>query len=69
MTETRSEEISEHTINWLALMRITIIHFHMAPHEFWQMTPVELLALLKDYSVSLPLARKELEAMREKFPD
>ncbi|MEM7441635.1 MAG: phage tail assembly chaperone [Pseudomonadota bacterium] len=56
--------------DWRALMQVGIGHLGMSPEVFWNLTPVELLLVAGIApGSSLAMTRKELDALREKFPD
>jgi len=57
------------TFDWPALMRAGIHGLGQRPHEFWALTPAELLMMLGHDSGSPPLTRARLHELSQAFPD
>ncbi|WP_424968943.1 rcc01693 family protein [Dinoroseobacter sp. S76] len=56
--------------DWPGLMRLGLTGLKLKPHEFWALTPVELLLMLgADGGGDAPLGRARLEELVREFPD
>lgn len=55
--------------DWPGLMRAGMQGLGLKPHEFWALTPAELLLLLGDDPGVAPMGRAGLEALAARFPD
>ena len=58
------------TINWLHCLRVARLYLGISPGQFWQLTPIEFLAMLEPYNDGMAeITKDELEALRNQFPD
>ena len=55
--------------DWAALMRAGFRQLGLTPAQFWALTPAELLMLLGQDAASVPMNRRQLQALAERFPD
>jgi len=55
--------------DWPGLMRLGLRGLGLRPHEFWALTPAELMLMLGRDGASAPLDRARLEALAQAFPD
>ncbi|WGI20833.1 rcc01693 family protein [Amylibacter sp. IMCC11727] len=57
-------------IDWIALMRIGMTHLRLQPHEFWALTPVELMVMAGMEPGATPtMTRASLDTLCAQFPD
>lgn len=60
-------------LDWAAVAGLAMTRLGWSPCVFWAATPAELRLALKALTIpqgtSLPLDRRELEALRRRFPD
>ena len=55
--------------DWPGLMRAGLRGLGLKPHEFWGLTPSELLLMLGQGSGAAPLTRDRLNALAKEYPD
>ncbi len=55
--------------DWPGLMRAGYRGLGLRPHEFWQLTPAELMMMLGRDAAETPLMRSRLEELARAFPD
>ncbi len=55
--------------DWPGLMWAGMQGLGLKPHEFWALTPAELLLMLGEATGSAPMGRAGLEALAARFPD
>ena len=55
--------------DWPALLRAGVQRLGLRPHEFWQLTPAELVMMLGETGASAPLTRSRLDELSDAFPD
>ncbi len=61
---------AENDIRWGEWLHMAYLHLGIKPTEFWQLTPMEFMLMLKPPGhLSGEVTRGELDSMREKFPD
>lgn len=56
-------------MDWPGLMRAGLIGLRLKPHEFWALTPAELLMMLGLDGGEAPMARARLDELAARFPD
>ncbi|MBW7836854.1 MAG: phage tail assembly chaperone [Sphingomonadales bacterium] len=60
-------------MDWAAAAGVALTRLGWSPGVFWAATPAELRLALKALTIpqgiSLPLGRRELETLRNRFPD
>ena len=61
--------LSDNGLDWPGLMRAGLFGAGLRPHEFWALTPVELMVLLGRDGGSAILTRARLEELSREFPD
>ena len=54
--------------DWPALMQAGIKGLGLRPHEFWALTPAELVWLLGQGDGQAPLTRARLQELEQAFP-
>lgn len=57
------------TFDWAGLMRLGLHGLGLRPHEFWALTPAELMVMLGRDQGQAPLGRSRLEELARAFPD
>ena len=57
------------TLDWPGLLRVGLREAGLRPHEFWALTPVELMLILGRDGERLPLSRTGLDALLRRYPD
>lgn len=57
------------SLDWPALMRAGLGELRLRPSDFWNLTPVEFLALAGYVGVAAPTTRETLERLSSAFPD
>lgn len=55
--------------DWGTLLRAGVRGLGLKPHEFWQLTPVELRVMLGEDSGAAPMGRSRLDELLSAFPD
>jgi uncharacterized phage protein (TIGR02216 family) len=55
--------------DWPALLRAGLCGAGLKPHEFWRLTPVELLTMLGSGAGAAPLTRARLDELARAYPD
>jgi uncharacterized phage protein (TIGR02216 family) len=55
--------------DWPGLLRAGCRGLGLRPHEFWALTPAELLMLLGRDAGDAPLNRQQLMALADAYPD
>ena len=57
-------------IDWPTLLRIGLGSMGLKPNDFWALTPAEFLLMAGlEPGSSAAMTRKELDALRARFPD
>ncbi len=56
-------------VDWPLLMQAGLRGLGLRPHEFWALTPAELVLLLGGGAGAAPLGRARLEELARAFPD
>ena len=57
------------SFDWLALMRAGVRGLRLLPHEFWALTPAELMMMLGTENGEMPLTRSRLNDLLKAYPD
>jgi len=61
--------MNRHTgFDWAAMMRAGISGLGLPPHEFWRLSPSELLLMLSEHGAA-PMHRSAFDALAARFPD
>ena len=61
--------MNRHTgFDWAAIMRAGISGLGLPPHEFWRLSPSELLLMLSEHGAA-PMHRSAFDALIARFPD
>lgn len=55
--------------DWPGLMRAGMVGLQLRPHEFWALTPAELLMMLGHGAGPAPMGRARLDELARAFPD
>lgn len=56
-------------IAWSTLMRAGLRELRLAPREFWDLTPAELMAMLGAGGSGAPLDRMRFQELSRLYPD
>ncbi|MGH1367262.1 MAG: rcc01693 family protein [Maritimibacter sp.] len=57
------------SFDWAGLLRLGLMGLGLRPHEFWALTPAELMVMLGQDGAQAPLGRSRLEELARAFPD
>ncbi|WP_438990428.1 rcc01693 family protein [Lentibacter sp.] len=55
--------------DWAELLRLGLTRMGLKPHEFWALTPVELMLMLGPEARLRPMDKTGLQALLEAYPD
>lgn len=56
-------------LDWPALMRLGLRDLRLHPHDFWALTPVELMLMAGLEAAPGPFTRARLDELAARYPD